>query len=291
LTEGSATSPSGDVLALFLRLEFFNRHAVVRMRLTIRNPRRAKHPGGIWELGDSGSVQLKEVSLVLPVAAAPERCLALSAEPGELRTATRRVALYQESSGGEHWFSPNHRDRGGHVPLRFRGYESDIDGTVVRGLRATPTMLVTGGASAIGVAVPDFWQNFPRAVEATPSAVRVSFFPPEALAGHELQGGEQKTHECFVCFAPDTITDPALEWCRSRAVLHATPEWYAQSGAIPDLVTARDEDVSYRALVDAALDGGDTFAAKRETAASTAGGTSGTFMAITKPSSTRPAPY
>jgi hypothetical protein len=127
-------------------------------------------------------------------------------------------------------------------------------------------VLVSGGGSTAGAAVPGFWQNFPRAIEATATALRVSFFPPEAPALHELQGGEQKTHECFVCFAPDTITSPSLEWCRSRAVLHAAPEWYAQSGVIPGLVSACEEDPLYRALVDAALDGNDTFAGKRETA-------------------------
>ena len=266
VTEGSATSPSGDSLALFLRLDFFTGHSVVRARLTVRNPRRAEHPGGIWELGDAGSVQLKEVSVVLPVSAEPEQRLWLSPEPGQLLSGVRRVSLYQESSGGEHWSSPNHRDRHGIVPLRFRGYEREVDGAVVRGMRATPTLLVKGGASAIGVAVPGFWQNFPRALEATPSTLRVSVFPPEAPALHELQGGEQKTHEWFVSFAADTITDPALEWCRSRAVLHAMPQWYVQSGAIANLVAAHDEDSSYRALVDAALVGGDTFVAKRETA-------------------------
>ena len=266
MTEGAAEGANGNVAALFLRLEFFSGHPVVRMRLTIRNPRRAVHSGGIWELGDAGSHYFKELSVTFPVAAPQGVRLELSAEPGQLLTASRRAAIYQESSGGPQWSSPNHRDRTGNVPLRFRGYESDVDGTRARALRATPTVLIAGRGSVLGASVPNFWQNFPRAVEATPSALRIAFFPADAPVLHELQGGEQKTHECYICFARDTITDPPLEWCRSRAVLHSTPEWYAGSGAIANMVTARDEDQSYRALVDAALDGEDTFTRKREAA-------------------------
>jgi len=266
VTEGSAKGPDGRALALFMRLEFFSGHAVVRMRLTIRNPQRAMHPGGIWELGDAGSILLQEVSIALPAMAQPETRLMLSAEPGQLAVASERVYAYQESSGGDHWSSSNHRTRNGAVPFRFRGYQVDVDGVRAPGLRATPIAQTAGPASSLAVAVPHFWQNFPRAIDATPWGVRVSFVPPEAPELHEIQGGEQKTHECYVCFAPDAITDIPLDWSRSRALLHATPEWYSQTAAIPNLVTAVDEETSYRALVDAVLDGTDTFAHKREVA-------------------------
>src|SRR5262249_1272524 len=55
-------------------------------------------------------------------------------------------------------------------------------------------------------------------------------------------------------------------WCRSRAVLHPTPEWYAEAAAVAHLVTASEEDPTYRALVNAAVDGPDTFVHKREVA-------------------------
>ena len=266
VTEGSVKSPQGRTLAVFMRLEFFSGHAVVRLRLTIRNPERAAHPGGIWELGDAGSILLKECSVVLPAAAQTGTRLLLSVEPGQLAVASKRVVTYQESSGGDRWSSSNHRTRDGAVPWRVRGYEVDVDGVAASGLRATPTAVIAGQTSVLGAVVPHFWQNFPRAIEATPSSLRISFVPSEAPALHELQGGEQKTHECYVCFAPDAITDVPLDWCRSRAVLHAAPEWSAESAAIANLVTAADEDMPYRALVDAAIEGRDTFMHKREVA-------------------------
>ena len=265
-TEGTATAADGRRLAVFMRLEFFSGHPAVRMQITVRNPRRAAHPGGIWELGDAGSVLLKEFSIAIPAAAAAHARLAISVEPGFIAEGSQRVSVYQESSGGERWQSSNHRTRTGVVPFRYRGYQTAVDGVASSGLRATPTVLISAGTTMLGVAVPQFWQNFPRAIDATPSGLCVSFFPPEAPDLHELQGGEQKTHECYVCFAPDTISAVPLDWCRSRAMLRPLPAWYVESGAISNLVSADDEDTRYRALVGAALDGTDTFERKREVA-------------------------
>ena len=67
-------------LLFFARLHFFAGHATVRVALTIRNPRRAMHPGGTWELGDAGSVLVEDLSWEL--AAASARSVAWSSEPG-----------------------------------------------------------------------------------------------------------------------------------------------------------------------------------------------------------------
>ena len=86
--------------------------------------------------------------------------------------------------------------------------------------------------------MPQFWQNFPRVLAANRDHVTVGFFPAQAPDVHELQGGEQKTHECFVLFGDDRVTKLPLEWCRSRSVAGASPEWYAASGAVPYIVPA-----------------------------------------------------
>ena len=46
--------------------------ATTRVAVTLHNPRRAQHPGGFWELGDPGSVHLRDlrVSVGLPPVAA-----------------------------------------------------------------------------------------------------------------------------------------------------------------------------------------------------------------------------
>jgi len=111
---------------------------------------------------------------------------------------------------------------------------------------------------------PLFWQNFPKALEATREGIRLALFPGEFADVHEIQGGEQKTHTFFVAFGPDPVTTEPLAWCRDPLVARAEPSWCCDSGAVPYLLPARDADAAYERLVNAAIDGDQTFEQKRE---------------------------
>ena len=90
-------------------------------------------------------------------------------------------------------------------------------------------------------------------------------FPRQYAGVHEIQGGEQKTHTFYLAFGRDTVTVEPLAWCRSPLVPQATPQWYSQCGAIPYLTPwASDPHADYLRLVEAALEGEDTFVHKRE---------------------------
>lgn len=254
----------GDIIA---RLHFFAGSGAVRFELTIRNPRRAAHPGGLWDLGDSGSRFFTQAALHLALSAGSRgrcRCSPELGAPTEEFAAP--FELYQDSSGGENWTSTNHitykRERG----VTFCGYRLNAGEQKRTGLRSTPLVTLSSGERAVGVAVPHFWQNFPKAIEATDSSLTLILFPPATAfrAAHELQGGEQKTHTFAVAFGPDA-TPEALEWFRTPAKAFASPEWYCKSGAIPYLTPkADDPNTDYLKLVDAAIEGPDTFDAKRE---------------------------
>ena len=65
LVEGDLARPGGEPLLRFIaRLHFFAGSAAVRFVLTLRNPRKAEHPGGLWDLGNGGSVYLRDASLM-----------------------------------------------------------------------------------------------------------------------------------------------------------------------------------------------------------------------------------
>lgn len=261
---GEATVRTGSVpLVVEARAHFFAGLSAVRLQLTMQNPAAAAHPGGFWELGDAGSALLKEFSLVLaPASSLP--ALHASIESQDWETAAHRIHVYQDSSGGENWASTNHVTRTGALGMSFRGYRGTRDDVPVAGMRATPIVTIDDGERSLGAAVPAFWQNFPRAIEATPESLTIAFFPSESACLHELQGGEQKTHECYLIFGDDRVTERPLEWCRSGLVAAMHPEWYAQSSAIRYLTPAAEADPVHRTLVAAAVDGDDTFFAKRE---------------------------
>lgn len=261
---GIRPSISRVALRYETRLHFFAGSSAVRVELTLCNPRRAQHPDGLWDLGDSGSVYLKSASfhLALPAGANVVCC---SPEVGAaVEEFATPFSLHQESSGGENWQSTNHLNREHKVPLAYRGYKLKSGEQERAGLRATPIATLSSGESAVGVAVEKFWQNFPMSLDISESSLILHLLPLCSDV-HEFQGGEQKTWTFAVAFGPDA-TPEALEWFRSPAKAFASPQWYCNSGAIPYLTPkASDPNAEYLKLVDAAIEGADTFDSKRET--------------------------
>jgi hypothetical protein len=262
-----AIGPKATPLCEFVaRLHFFAGFAAVRFDLTLRNPRRAEHPGGLWDLGDAGSVFLRDAALTVSLPRGDaEVAVDCSAEIGAaFEPVAGPFELYQDSSGGENWKSTNHINRKREIPVSFRGYRLRAGGAERGGLRATPVVVASAGPRAIGVTMPCFWQNFPKAVEVDGRALALALFPRQFADVHELQAGEQKTHTFAVAFGPDAAPE-VLDWFRSPARAAVPPAWYCGSGAIPYLTPeADDPNTGYLALVRAALDGPDTLDRKRE---------------------------
>src|SRR5262249_2251214 len=151
------------------------------------------------------------------------------------------------------------------VPYNLRGYRCRLDGREGAGNRATPAVVLERGPDQVGVAMPYFWQNFPKAVEAGADGLVLRLFPRQVAEAGELEGGEQETHTLYVAFGPDTVTDEPLAWCRMPLLARAEPAWYCGSGALPYL-TPRPEGPpdAYERQVSAAIEGDDTFERKRE---------------------------
>jgi hypothetical protein len=241
---------------------FFAGTGLVRLRLTIHNPRRARHSGGLWDLGDPGSVFFRGLAVELALRESAPR-LAWRAEPGQtLRTAAGgSLEIYQDSSGGENWQSRNHVNRHGQVPCHFRGYRVRADGWEEAGLRANPTVVLRGDKATLTAAVPEFWQQFPKAVEVEDQRVRLSLFPTQHSDLFELQGGEQKSHTAWLHFG--TAGDgEALAWVHGPACARATLAWYADSGAVVPLSLGADDRLD--GLLAEAVAGPDSLFARRE---------------------------
>jgi hypothetical protein len=260
------TFPGAAPLQFVMRLCFFAGTGLVRVRLTLHNPRRARHSGGLWDLGDQGSILFRDLSLDWGLADARASAVKWRSEPGGSGPAgdTGPVEIYQDSSGGVNWDSRNHVNRDGRVPCSFRGYRVRAGASEFRGLRASPVVTLRGPAAALTVAVPEFWQQFPKAVEAADGVLRVRLFPGQFGDLHELQGGEQKTHTVWLQVGSAAAADP-LSWVQAPAAARAKPEWYANSGVFPHLSPAHP---SHPGQLDdclrPAVDGEHSLVARRE---------------------------
>jgi hypothetical protein len=264
---GTMVSPGSRSAAQFeWEMHFFAGLPAVRMRLTIRNPRPSGHPGGTWDLGAAGSMYLRDLSLRLALPQSMRAAAFCSAEIGQpLRPVAVPLELYQDSSGGENWQSHCHVNRQGRVPLRFRGYRLHQGGDETAGLRATPVVQLKAGPAELAFTMGHFWQNFPKAIEVDEKSLSLRLWPRQHGDLHELQGGEQKTHEFVLSFGPDAVSETPLDWARDPMRCVLDPAWVCATGAVSYL-TPRGEDPNthYLALVDQAVEGDDTFIHKRE---------------------------
>ncbi|WP_417737603.1 hypothetical protein [Rosistilla oblonga] len=239
----------------------------VRFTFSIRNPKAMDHPGGNWDLGAKGAVQIDKLSVQFSTG--PDDDRQFTATLGDSATpihASRQLHIYQDSSGGENWDSTNHLAAGGRSSVSFPGYLATADETPQRGRRAQPILRSSDARGEMAIGYHNFWQSFPKAVTADRDGLTIELFPAQTSVGHELQGGEQKTHE--FAFEIRSHDQPSCIVGISRSpVVKLTPAAYATAAAIPYLPLANDDqkDCRYESLVAQAIEGDDTFDLKSET--------------------------
>jgi hypothetical protein len=256
-------------------LRVFSEQSRARIELTVHNPRRARHSGGFWDLGDPGSILLRDLTLQVetPLDAARQVVWCDTPESPLQATACDRWQLVQDSSGGENWRSRTHVNRENRVPLRFRGYQVQFGESMQHGLRASPTVALQDDRAAITVAMPEFWQRFPSALEVRQSQLLVHLLPPQSDDLHELQAGEQTTRIVWIEWENGTGSDRPdrkrsrfpLAWVHAPLRVRPAAAWVADSGAVP-YFPRPDAAVgeAYRQILREALQGPNNFFAKRE---------------------------
>lgn len=253
------------------RLSFYAQSGVVKIEFTIRNSRAARHPGGLWDLGDEGSIYFRDLSLYSPLASNGRIPVQWTIQPATVmsQTTCSNVEIYQDSSGGQNWNSTNHVNRFGKIPTSFRGYRVVMDGKFVsKGERATPTLSIGSDERNVAATVVGFWQNFPKAIEVDRNRLIVRLFPRQYSDVYELQGGEQKTHTLFLAFG--NTRGQNLGWIHDQLVCRATSDWYAKTGVFPYLVPERSADAEEPLLrqaydlINGAIEGDNTFFDRRE---------------------------
>jgi hypothetical protein len=264
---------SDDVhkLCYTCRIHFFAGKSTVRLDFTIRNPGAAHHSGGIWDLGDKGSILFRALSVELATPKNGQVGSYYALDVGKpVRTLDGNMLIYQDSSGGEHWRSHNHINRHEKIPVTFQGFEvRNGQDVIFQGLRTTPWIALSRKGRTIAASVRHFWQNFPKALELDDGNLKICLFPRYFNDLFELQGGEQKTHTMYVSTKDGPIQDGLLDWVHKPLIPRVSPEWYYASDACPKPVpftrVASDTYYSeYQQIVDIAIRGEQSFFARRE---------------------------
>lgn len=268
LTEGGFRGPTALPLRFRMRTVFTAGTAAVRIELQVRNTRAATHAGGLWDLGDPGSCFFRDLTLCCwPRSPAGELSWHTEFPDDQRKQQTERWSIYQDSSGGEQWQSPNHLDRHSQLTVSFRGYRVTAganDTVLAEGHRATPVLAVAGDGTWIAAAVQGFWENFPKALRWAHGVLEVGLFPRESRGGFELQGGEQKRHTVLLEFGT-AAGQPCLAQLQRPLEPWIEPAWTEGSQAINWFsARASDDDATLAGYVDQIIAGSRSFFARRE---------------------------
>lgn len=261
---GRLIDNSGKTLChLACHQTFFPGSAACLMECAVHNPNAARHPGGVWDLGDPGSVFFKALSLSVSCRGGFDY-LEWRETPAarEHRSTADSWVLYQDSSGAANWDSVNHIDGHRQPTVSFRGYKV-ISGSGMEngsGDQATPVLKLSTRACWVAGTIRDFWQNFPKSLEAKAGTFTFGLFPDRCRALYELQGGERKRHTLFLEFG-GTEAETVIPALQARLNIYPDPSWTETTEAVP-YFTLRNDPV-YKDYLDSIISGPHSFFEKR----------------------------
>jgi hypothetical protein len=257
---------SGQTLRCLGRISFYAHSGLVEFTLTVHNPHPAQHPGGLWDLGDAGSILFRDLTLHLPLYNGSVKTSWSTRTDAARNTAqVHDLEIFQASSGGPNWNSHNHVNRDNEVTLAFSGYRVTADGAVVeQGTRGMPIITVETAPGTISASIADFWQNFPKAMSVQGPSMSLGVFPGQARDMHELQGGEQKTHTLFLEFSTPTVPGKGLAWVSDRSTPKFSADWWTECQVLPYLIPRSQFQEDAGRIIDSAVDGPNSVFARRE---------------------------
>ncbi len=250
-------------LNLRMRLEQWRDCPHVRLSTTLHNPQAAKHAGGLWDLGDPGSILFDEVTVKVLTGQADEIGWCLDDGDDLTWTDTRDrltrgypFSVLQASSGHEDWQNSNHVSAKGRNETRFRGFRAETPQGQKTGLRAQPAIAHRRGDATASVSLPEFWQQFPSFLGTSGSSFFVGLFPGKATGTFELQGGEQKTFSFWL----SATDEPRID-----VVASMDPAWIEHCRVLPwfsaETTSAYDK---LKRFLSEALDAGTNWKSRRE---------------------------
>ncbi|WP_166264780.1 hypothetical protein [Marinobacter caseinilyticus] len=244
------------------RLRFYNDSPTVELETCIHNPKRARHSGGLWDLGDPGSIEFESLTVQIKHPDAEHAWLkAAPTLPPTTSKAEADLYLYQDSSGGDQWQSRNHVNAEGTVTTQFRGYQlTSGDKLIDTGDRASPTVCLSGSGSSVQASLPKFWQNFPSSIGFKNQQLVVGLFPADTNKPYELQGGERKTQKVWLHYGGE---HDALQWTHNPLIPILDARHYETASAF-HWYRANPAKSALDELIREGLEGPSNFFAKRE---------------------------
>lgn len=252
------------------RLHFYAGLGTIRIDFTVWNPQAAEHKGGAWDLGDTGSILFQSLQIYFPLASQKNEGYYTLQPASSIKPFQQSICIYQESSGGGSWDSKNHINRYGQIPLIFKGYQVMKNGNMVdKGDRSTPVICIRNDHWHVGLTMPYFWENCPKALSYEDNKLSAHLFPEQFNDLFEIQGGEQKTHTVILDITQNDNAINHLYRAHNPVEVYLDPQVYECGGFSPRLVPfhlVKHDELSkrYQDYVSTAIHGERSFFKRRE---------------------------
>ncbi|OQX23347.1 MAG: hypothetical protein BWK80_26525 [Desulfobacteraceae bacterium IS3] len=250
------------VLDYTARLHFFAGTSDARLDFTVENNHpvivqdEGGQPANVHAQGAVNSVYIGSLKLSLQLQNTGGSLRVLSEQNTDMTSPASAVRLYQDSGGNEHWNVylgeigwPEGEKISAQPRLQAfctkKGFEITGPGVSKNGNQAVGWMSAFHSTGpGITVAMRDFWQNFPKALEAgTDGKISLDLFPNGSQFKHNFRVGEEKTHTMLFRFG-NGATMTAAEAERAAKAFNeplfgtAPASWYADSGALGEVPAA-----------------------------------------------------
>ncbi|MFH1823850.1 MAG: hypothetical protein ABH873_01315 [Candidatus Firestonebacteria bacterium] len=218
--KGAYMLDGDDMIRWTCRVYFFNGSNEIRVFFTLGND------GAYGSNSVREKFEFKELRLDFSTLLGTD-VKALSAETtGSIPVEKESFKIYQK----------------GAYPKKGNIFESSIGGKnlVSNKERSKGAFGLTGKEAGIGVAIEDFWQNYPKIIEGSASKLSLILWPredgyPEKSNNYTLWGGKQKTYQIRFIFG-DNITKEEITSLADiqnyPLIPLASPDYYADCGAL-----------------------------------------------------------
>ncbi len=236
----------------------------ISVQIRINNPNAAAHEGGQWDLGDTNSIRIEELSLLVHAANAKTNLTVIDVAQEKHKTNTYdgTFSLNQSSSGGEHWKSPIHWDENRVSTVKEHGFKlCQGNEAIVNGLRAEPIAKLVSKNHQLAMTLDGFWQNFPVTVSGVQGTLTWRLLDKNT----ELQGGESKTwtFRCIIQGSEQSNNETYEEFNLSPPTIRYAPDYLEQCQILPHLAFSVSSSVMNK-LIDLGINGTANFFKKRE---------------------------
>jgi hypothetical protein len=260
--DGIFQSAAGELIANFeTKLTFYTGTDMVRCDFMLHNPKPAKHTAGLWDLGDPNSLIFSSFDLGITIN--DIKAINWKTDKNQPWNSLEQqpLTIFQESSGGQNWNSPNHKNSSNKVPYTLNGFECKNHNTVLHsGKRASPCLRINTNAGQLGVFIENFWQNCPKSLGIQNNQINIGLFPAQFSNEFELQPGEKKTHSFYLDFSRE---QDALNSIENPIDITLNPAWIMKSGVFQYFDINFSDDPLHK-IIKEGLTGDNNFIAKRE---------------------------